>query len=311
MPTPLEARLIEEKKKLESQLNETKKIVQSQHSINISKITNPPPLPKKSSSLGEHPQTEHHLRENDPSRTKIKEVRPVQRATEDDLENLEKQVREKIGRIYEKIDGFVAAGVVDPKSIIRAFPQYEQLNFDFNRRKNSQTSTVMSRNITPEADEFNFQITPEGSLTQIPNRTVSYYSVKDTIPETIPEEDEEQKQKRQSLEKIRKRFIEPVMIPSLHDQTKMIEEAEALHLTILDQQKPTPNEYQILSEPKTETETKALTSKCDSKTKTSDDENDSDTLSTSSLVTTYGSDSETNLESIPKRGTKVDENINL
>ena len=44
---------------------------------------------------------------------------------------------------------------------------------------------------------------------------------------------------------------------------------------------------------------------------TSDDENDSDTLSTSSLVTTYGSDSETNLESIPKRGTKVDENINL
>lgn len=303
MPTPLEARLIEEKKKLESQLNETKKMVQTQHSINISKITNPPPLPKKSSSLGERPEAGHIC---EPGRT-IKEVRPMQRATEDDLENLEKQVREKIGRIYEKIDGFVAAGVVDPKSIIRAFPQYEQLNFDFNRRKNSQTSTVMSRNITPEADEFNFQMTPEGSLTQIPNRTVSYYSVKDTIPETIPEEDEEQKQKRQSLEKIRKRFIEPVMIPSLHDQTKMIEEAEALHLTILDQQKPTSNQ----SESKTETESKALTSKRDSKTKLSDDENDSDTISTSSLVTTYETDSETNLESIPKHGTKVDENINL
>ena len=303
MPTPLEARLIEEKKKLESQLNETKKMVQTQHSINISKITNPPPLPKKSSSLGERLEAEHVC---EPGRT-IKEVRPMQRATEDDLENLEKQVREKIGRIYEKIDGFVAAGVVDPKSIIRAFPQYEQLNFDFNRRKNSQTSTVMSRNITPEADEFNFQMTPEGSLTQIPNRTVSYYSVKDTIPETIPEEDEEQKQKRQSLEKIRKRFIEPVMIPSLHDQTKMIEEAEALHLTILDQQKPTSNQ----SESKTETESKALTSKRDSKTKLSDDENDSDTISTSSLVTTYETDSETNLESIPKHGTKVDENINL
>ena len=303
MPTPLEARLIEEKKKLESQLNETKKMVQTQHSINISKITNPPPLPKKSSSLGERPEAGHIC---EPGRT-IKEVRPMQRATEDDLENLEKQVREKIGRIYEKIDGFVAAGVVDPKSIIRAFPQYEQLNFDFNRRKNSQTSTVMSRNITPEADEFNFQMTPEGSLTQIPNRTVSYYSVKDTIPETIPEEDEEQKQKRQSLEKIRKRFIEPVMIPSLHDQTKMIEEAEALHLTILDQQKPTSNQ----SESKTETESKALTSKRDSKTKLSDDENDSDTISTSSLVTTYETDSETNLESILKHGTKVDENINL
>ena len=302
MPTPLEARLIEEKKKLESQLNETKKMVQTQHSINISKITHPPPLPKKSSSLS----TEHVTDHTEPGRT-IKEVRPVQRATEDDLENLEKQVREKIGRIYEKIDGFVAAGVIDPKSVLKAFPQYEQLNFDFNRRKNSQTSTVMSRNITPEADEFNFQITPEGSLTQIPNRTVSYYSVKDTIPETIPEEDEEQKQKRQSLEKIRKRFIEPVMIPSLHDQTKMIEEAEALHLTILDQQKPTSNS----TSPKPETESKDLTSKLDSNTKLSEDEEDSDTLSTSSLVTTYGSDSETNLESIPKRGTKVDENINL
>ena len=87
----------------------------------------------------------------------------------------------------------------------------------------------------------------------------------------------------------------------------MIEEAEALHLTILDQQKPTSNS----TSPKHETESKDLESKLDSNTKLSDNEEDSDTLSTSSLVTTYGSDSETNLESIPKRGTKVDENINL
>lgn len=90
MPTPLEARLIEEKKKLESQLNETKKMVHTQHSINISKITNPPPLPMKRSSL----PIENPSDDSEPVRT-IKEVRPVQRATEDDLENLEKQVREK------------------------------------------------------------------------------------------------------------------------------------------------------------------------------------------------------------------------
>ena len=47
----------------------------------------------------------------------LTEARPHSRASQQDLARLENEVRSKIGRIYEKITGFVQQGVVDPKSI--------------------------------------------------------------------------------------------------------------------------------------------------------------------------------------------------
>lgn len=131
-----------------------------------------------------------------PETPPLTEARPHSRANAKDLARLENEVREKIGRIYEKITGFVQQGVVDPKSIRVQYPNYEHLDVHQNRA--DQLPNPMSRNITPEAGEFDFHSmqTPDASLQHqmVPNsRTISYYSVKDVIPETILEEDENKK----------------------------------------------------------------------------------------------------------------------
>ena len=232
--------MIEDKIKLEKELESARNIISRQHqSINsLSKKNKAPEIPK----LETHSQDIEVADVPSPP-LPSNQSRPLRRATEEDLDKMENQVRQKISKIYEKIDTFVAKGVVDPNEIKNNFPQYEHLNFDSNRGNNQ-----ISRNITPEAGEFNFQITPEGSLTNIKDRTTSFYSVKETIPETIIEEDENG---RQSIDR-----RTATIIPSIHSQSQMIQEAEALHLTILKNEK---NE-QIGSDQSDESETDSSSS---------------------------------------------------
>jgi hypothetical protein len=92
-----------------------------------------------------------------PDSPPISEARPHSRASADDLARLETEVRQKIGKIYEKITGFVQSGNVDPKSIrIRNQSEnYEHLEIHQNRPE--PTNPMISRQVTPEAGEFDFQ----------------------------------------------------------------------------------------------------------------------------------------------------------
>jgi len=51
--------------------------------------------------------------------------RPQNRANEDELAQLETEVRKKIGKIYEKITGFVQQGALTPNTVRQKFPDYE------------------------------------------------------------------------------------------------------------------------------------------------------------------------------------------
>jgi len=80
--------------------------------------------------------------------------RHFSRANAKDLARLENEVRQKIGKIYEKITGFVQQGVVDPKSIRVQFPNYEHLDLHQNRNSGAEGQNTpnpqISRNVTPE-----------------------------------------------------------------------------------------------------------------------------------------------------------------
>ncbi|CBY25024.1 unnamed protein product [Oikopleura dioica] len=132
--------------------------------------------------------------------------RPQNRANEDELAQLETEVRKKIGKIYEKITGFVQQGALTPNTVRQKFPDYEVV-------QSNNTQEVLSRQVTPEAGAFDFTCDNSFSQQGRESRTMSYYSIKDAIPETIPEET--------SLEAAKSNGD---FLPRSYDQVQMISE---------------------------------------------------------------------------------------
>jgi len=159
--------------------------------------------------------------------------RPQNRANEDELAKLETEVRKKIGKIYEKITGFVQQGALTPNTVRQSFPNYEVV-------QSNNTQEVLSRQVTPEAGAFDFTCDNSFSQQGRESRTMSYYSIKDVIPETIPEET--------SLEAAKSNGD---FRPPSYDQVQMISDANELQVKLLEQQKM-EEELENFSRPKQE-----------------------------------------------------------
>ena len=86
----------------------------------------PPPTPPPTDNKGQEKSSEEKNLKDLESEVKFFVLKNVL---------IENQVRAKIGRIYEKIDGFVAAGIVNHDQVKVAFPKYEQLNFHANKSR--------------------------------------------------------------------------------------------------------------------------------------------------------------------------------